>query len=331
MKKLLAIILAAAFVAGCANDEVVDAPKEAIAFGDTFVDDASRADYSNSEVVKAFKVYGVVSKGSAKAEQIFNAATVTSPNGLATDYHNIWSCDVTEYWAPNANYKFAAIVDGEVASQAEGLPATISFEVADGASNKDLLYAETHVSTNASATPISGPLVAFVFEHLLSRMQFVVENTNATVGDKDSNGYEDGYTYQVTDITVTGVAQNGLFTVEETEVEGHKYYGTWAKSGSATTSLSFGSTEVVVGGTPNAKRANETRQFLPVEQELEVVVTFDTYLNGVLISEGVVMSESIESRKYDTNKVYNVKITLCSYSSGPVMVLDLGTSGGWTL
>lgn len=331
MKKLLAIILAAATVVGCANEELVDVPREVITFGDTFVDGASRADYSNGEVVKAFKVYGVVNKGSGEAEQIFNAATVTSPNGLATDYSSAWLCDVTEYWAPNATYEFAAIVDGEVATQSEGLPATIPFTVADGENNKDLLYAETSVTTNASATPTSGDLVAFSLEHLLAKMQFVVENGNATVGDKDANGYEDGYAYKVTNITVAGVAQDGVFTVENTEIEGHKYYGTWAKSGNATTSLTFGSTEMVIGGSPNAKISSEGRQFLPVEQELVVAATIDVYLNGERVIEGLEKTETIVARKYDSNRVYCVKLFICSYNWGTTMSLDVGTNGGWSL
>lgn len=298
MKKTIFALLAVAAMVGCSKEEVIELNREQIGFGEVFVDNATRADYSSGKIVNAFKVYGTIT-ALDNTSQIFNGANVTrgdKQNGEA------WGCDGTaQYWMPNARYNFAAIVDGEAVAT-KTLPATINHTVADGANNKDLLYATATVTTNATATPagVNGNgVVAFDFSHLLSKLQFnIVNATNQK--------------YQVTEIKVTGVAKEGVYTVNG---------GTWAKNGATTTELTFG-TATVAGGATVA--ASEARQILPVAQALNVTITYDV-LNSNDAKGGTLTKTGTITQTFAKNTVYAVTATL----TGSAIDFSLGTVGGW--
>ena len=299
MKKMLFALVAMVAMVGCSKDELLEVDREQIAFGDVFVDNATRADYSSGNTVESFKVYGTISVPSLNTTaQIFNGSTVErdgKANGVA------WDCDNIQYWMPNATYNFAAIVDGEAATTA--LPATINHVVADGTANKDLLYATASVSTNPNAAPTgvnNNGVVAFNFSHLLSKIQFKI--TNAT-----------NQTYQVTSIAVTGVAEDGAYTVST---------GEWAKVGTDTTNLTFG-TATVAGGATVA--ANATRQILPVEQTLAVTITYNVLDSNNQVVGTLTKSGTISSQTFAKNTVYVVKATL----TGTAIDFSLGTVGVW--
>ena len=60
MKKLFTILAVAAAVVACQKNETIALDNgEAIAFGNAFVENAVRADYSSTDIT-AFKVYGTV-------------------------------------------------------------------------------------------------------------------------------------------------------------------------------------------------------------------------------------------------------------------------------
>lgn len=297
MKKTIFALLAVAAMVGCSKEEVIELNREQIGFGEVFVDNATRADYSSGKTVEAFKVYGTIT-ALGNTSQIFNGANVTrdgKADGVA------WDCDGTaQYWMPNAMYNFAAIVDGEAVATTT-LPATINHTVADGANNKDLLYATATVTTNATATPagVNGNgVVAFDFSHLLSKLQFnIVNATNQK--------------YQVTEIKVTGVAKEGVYTVST---------GTWAQSGATTTELTFG-TATVAGGATVA--ASEARQILPVAQTLNVTITYDVMSGGSVV--GTLTKTGTITQTFAKNTVYAVTATL----TGSAIDFSLGTVGGW--
>lgn len=305
MKKIIFALAALATLASCSNDEVIEIDRKAISFGETFVDNATRADYSSGVVVDAFKVYGTVT-GNGNTVQIFNGDNVTNPTGTTGSYGAAWNCTNVQYWVPSATYKFAAIVDGE-ATATTALPVTIPFTVTDG--NGDLLYATADVVTNTNAEPTSGVnpagIVAFDFEHLLSKLQFTITN-GTQLAEK--------YSYTVTGITVTGVAKQGTCTVAGKA---------WAKDGDTTTSLTFGTTTAIAGGS-NAV-ASETRQILPVEQTLAITITYDIAFNGTIIATGATLSGTIPARSYAANTVYNINATI----TGTQIDFTLGTVGGW--
>lgn len=310
MKKILLAFAVVAALASCSNDEVIDINRKAISFGETFVDNATRADYSSGVAVKSFKVYGTVT-GNDQTAQIYNGDDVTNPSGTVGSYGAVWTCSNVQYWLPNATYNFAAIVDGS-STPTTTLPATIPFAVADGADNKDLLYATASVSTDENATPTTGVngvgVVAFGFEHLLSKLQFTIKN-GTKVGEN--------YTYAVTGISVSGVTDKGTYTTSSK---------TWAKrDGAGTVTLTFGTTGDIEAGDIGAV-ASETRQILPVEQTLAVTITYSVKFNGTLIAEGQTFSGSLPTKTYEANKVYNVTATI----TGDAIDFQLGTIGGWT-
>ena len=300
MKKVLFALFAVAAMVSCSNNEVIELNREQIAFGDTFVDNATKADYSNDKVVEGFKVYGTVTANS-NTMQVFNGADVTR-DGKADG--EAWNCTTTQYWLPSATYNFAAIVDGEAATQNNGLPATINHAVADGA---DLLYttATVTVTTDDTATPNSGvngnKVVAFNFTHLLSKLQFTIANTT-------------DQTYKVTSIKVENVAENGVYSVDG---------GTWAPGDAGEVELYFGTADVPAESAGVV--ASKTHQILPLplEQTLNVTITYDIMKGEKKLGE-MTKSGSI-TETFAKNTVYNVTATL----SGTAISFSLGTIDEW--
>lgn len=295
MKKMFFALFAVLAMVSCSNEEVIEVNREQIAFGEVFVDNATRADYSTDKTVNAFKVYGTVS-----GTQIFNGANVTrgsKANGEA------WGCDgAAQYWLPSSTYNFAAIVDG-VATATTALPATIPFTVADGAGNLDLLYATATVTTDANADPTgvnTNGVVAFDFSHLLSKLQFKIKN-------------ETNQKYQVTSISVTGAKEDGLYTIGTSA---------WTTTTEDTVPLTFG-TATVAGGATVA--ASEARQLLPVAQTLNVTITYDV-LDASDNVVGSLEKEGTITQTFVKNTVYVVTATL----SGTAINFSFNTVNGWT-
>ena len=278
MRKMLFAIFAMGALVSCLNEEILDLNREQIAFGEVFVDNGTRADYSQlGKPVTAFKVYGTAT-GLGNTVQIFNGADVTRPNNYYNDETGVydstvpWVCTKPQYWLPKVEYKFAAIVDG-VATATTGLPVTIPFTVADGDANFDLLYAEAQAITDENGEPDNSP-VAFTFRHLLSKMQFEI--------NKQSN-----QEIEVMSITVTGFVEKGIY-----DVGGDK----WAQNGSTTTTLNF----------INSDGELEPRQILPipdVEQVLDVTIKYK-FANVEFEKSGTITQE------FEQNTVYVVTATL---------------------
>ena len=290
MKKILFAVLALAAMASCSKEYTVDYNKQAIAFGEAFVDNGTRADYSSGNEIATFKVYGTLTGSDntgGNTVQIFNGADVARPDDLPTGYNEskAWNCTTTQYWVPSASYKFAAIVDG-AATTTTGLPETIPFTVTDG--DGDLLYAEATATTNENATPSVNP-VAFTFNHLLSKIQFTIANTMA-----------EGYSIQVTNITVAGVTDKGVYTVNG---------GTWDKADDAATvatPLTFGTTAAIASA--DSAVASMTHQILPVQQTLTVAIAYDIYFNDGTGAKKIASTTKTGeiSQSFVKNTVYNI-------------------------
>lgn len=278
MRKMLFAIFAMGALVSCLNEEILDLNREQIAFGEVFVDNGTRADYSQlGKPVTAFKVYGTAT-GLGNTVQIFNGADVTRPNnyynGETGEYNSSvpWVCTAAQYWLPKVEYKFAAIVDG-AATATTGLPVTIPFTVADGDANFDLLYAEAQAITDENGVPNNSP-VAFTFRHLLSKMQFEINKQSSQE-------------IEVMSITVTGFVEKGIYDVND-EV--------WAQNGSTTTTLNF----------INSDGKLEPRQILPipdVEQVLDVTIKYK-FANVEFEKSGKI------TQKFEQNTVYVVTATL---------------------
>lgn len=281
MKKILCAVLALAAMTSCSNDYTITESKQAIAFGEAFVDNGTRADYSDgTNEVEEFLVYGTV-KGkyasNAPEVYIFDGTTVERPTDLASGYDSTeaWICNNVQYWVPNADYAFTAVVDGELSTD----HSKIEFTVADGNANKDLLLATATASVDddGDVTGLTNNLVAFSFDHLLSKLQFNQPTHNMA-----------GYTVVVTGIKVANVLDKGVYTIDG---------GDWdeAADADADVELTF---SPVTGGF-------ETRQILPLEQTLTVTVNYDVMIGSDKISE-VVKTGTIPAQTYAKGYVYAI-------------------------
>ena len=105
MKKILCAVLALAAMASCSKEYIVAENKQAISFGEAFVDNGTRADYSSGKDVQSFYVYGTLTGSYGNPVQIFKGAEVERPDDLTTGYNEekAWVCEETQYWVPNAN------------------------------------------------------------------------------------------------------------------------------------------------------------------------------------------------------------------------------------
>ena len=251
-KTLFALIALAVAAAGCNKAEVIDTNRQAIAFGEAFVDNATKAtDPTYGEVaLTKFNVYGTVT-GTAGTVNIFEGVEVSGAVGAAA-----WSYadEYAQYWIPKASYNFAAVVDANVATKnSYNMPLTLTTTVDNNGNLKDMLYSTATATVDEDGTPSQDPVV-FTFSHLLSKAQFTV-TSNAT----------GGYKHSVTGIKVSNFA-TGTYTING---------GTWA-GGTTAKDIEFGSVAEVTK-TSGAK-TNETQMLLvPNAGPYMVTFTVDLY------------------------------------------------------
>ena len=197
MKKLLISMLAVATLASCAKEETLSFDKgEAIQFG-SFVENSTRAadpSYSANDI-DSFKVYGTVN-----GVNIYNGNVVSRPSAVAGEgYGDVWTCTGTQqYWIAGAQYKFVGIVDGDKENVTEttvvnGMPTAINY-TADGETD---LLCQT-IDRTAKTDGTDNAIVAFNFTHLLSKVNFTVEN-----GAQGATGYS----FVVKNITFNGATE----------------------------------------------------------------------------------------------------------------------------
>ena len=200
MKKLVIVFAALAALAACNKEAAIETPEgDAIAFGDAFVDNATKAIYESAADLKAFKVWGNVKGTNATPLALYGE------NGANVTYTTNWDCDVVRYWTPSASYNFTAIANGTGQTCVNGIPTTIAY-TQNAADPADLLYGVATANTAADCTPngdIEEGRVAFTLRHLLSRVKVQFENQIAA----------DGYTYDITNVKIT-TAGTGVYTID---------------------------------------------------------------------------------------------------------------------
>lgn len=294
MKKYIYIVLAAAAFASCSQDDAIEMNRQEIGFGEAFVENATRVmdanDYSGTKLLEGFKVYGTVT-GNANTLNLFQGVEIVRPtNGQtnAGDWNAVWKYKNDtdkEYWVSGCDYSFAAIVDGTVPNDGystTGMPTKINYSLGTG----DLLYATATADTKMNGAPTNNGLVSFTFTHLLSKVYFsVVDNFSTQNND---------YKYEISDITVSGIPTQGVYTVGSTVNN-----GTWAKVGdntvSANTPLNFG-------------KATEDYLIIPVEQTMTVKFSYDVLFKGQKIS--TILVEKPLTYEFAQKTVYNIQVTL---------------------
>ena len=209
-------MMAVAAFAACSTEEQIAAPKgDAIAFGNAFIDNATKAidgTFANNGTgvneLTQFDVYGIVENAAGSVANIFCAEPV-SKNG------SVWTYDPnkTQYWVAGNSYSFAAVKNGVVAVNDYDMPATIAYDVE---SQDDVLYAEVNnVNYAGNVQPVK-----FTFNHLLSKVKFTVKNQMQ---------YGNGNSYKVKNVRIVDAAKTATYTVG----------GTWGAHASAY-ELNFG-------------------------------------------------------------------------------------------
>lgn len=197
MKKILISMLAVAALVSCSKEESIRVDQgEAIAFGNAFVDNSTRAAVdpsygANGAALTEFQVWGSVNGGNG-AVAIFANDDVTGTVGTdANGDPNVWTCDVKQYWIKDATYNFAALVNAtNDVTLVDLLPSKVNGFTADGAT--DLLYARSAQYTGKAS---GNGLVDFTFDHLLSKVKFTVVNNSKAA---------EAYSFKVNGITITG-------------------------------------------------------------------------------------------------------------------------------
>lgn len=270
MKKILFAVLALAAMASCSKEYTVDYNKQAIAFGEAFVDNATRVDYSTAGSLKEFYVYGTVSgtMNGGGTVNIFDGDTVTGTVG-----NTVWSCTETQYWIPGANYNFAAVVDATVTApdSSYGMPTTLTTiaddALTDNMNLKDMLYAEASVAGTAITDTYNTP-VNFTFNHLLSKVHFTV-TSNA----------QGGYYHTVTGISVSNF-KSGTFILDNAITPATIDGGTWAASTDDDNKkdVPFAAIENVTAATGG--KTNADMLLVPNADAFNVTFTVDLYKNG---------------------------------------------------
>lgn len=198
MKRIFISILAIAALAACNKEEAVETQKgDAIAFGDAFVDNATKAIYEKASDLDAFKVWGNVDGTNETPLALYGE------DGANVTYTTNWDCDVVRYWTPSAAYNFTAIANGTAQTCVNGIPTVIAY-TQDATSPADLVYGTATATTSDVCAP-SGNIVdgrvAFTLRHLLARVK--VQFTNQIAPD---------YTYDITNVKIN-TAKTGVYTI----------------------------------------------------------------------------------------------------------------------
>ena len=284
MKRLIFATLAAAALVACATEDTIVTPqRDAIAFDNAFVDGSTKAiDPSiTTDSLKAFKVYGTITGGNGVAVNIFDGVEVSKnlTEGVGTEGWK-YATDFTSYWIPNNSYKFAAVVNGVVAEtdgDVSKMPTKLSY-VADGTT--DLLYDEDNYGVYTDGT--SPKTVAFTFQHLLSKVKFIVKNkmTSNTAGRL--------YQYTVENVKLAGAFAEGVYTIGEATTPwagtGRKDFLFGNVSNAAKDTDSTAAKHI--GAVGAADQATSHYEYLLIPGTFKATITANiyTWLNGTNIS-----------------------------------------------
>ena len=322
MKKALIAVLALAAVA-CNKAEIVEqTPADAIVFDNAFVDNATKAAYDgsyNTGNLEAFEVYATISRDGNTAN-IFNKELVKKGNSLGQGVNWSYDANHTQYWVPGNTYKFRAVADGNVDNVSEVVALetdkymATSINLLDASAQKDILVAEETVNYVSGAHTVK-----FTFEHILAKVKFTIKNTIAT---------NNGYSYKVSNISMNGIAKNGVFA-----------FGTgWAPATvPASYNLSFGN--AVATGTEigaeasdipynSSMESNYDRLLIPGTNQV-FKITFDYQLlkDGIVIDTKTGEDITTGNLELKPGHAYNFIFSLGN--PGEPIQFDLETVTGW--
>ena len=299
MKKIVFLTLAAATLFSCAKDQLLTQNREAIAFTNAFVDNATKA-IDGYTITKSnlgtFDVWGTTQRpGAEEIVPIFVKEAVSS-----TDNGTNWTYSAanTQYWIPSNIYVFAAAKNYQSVGLVDGVPATIVY---DAAAQTDLLYA---FATATGKEAGNNDEVAFTFEHLLSKAYFTVKN--------EMSGENAQYSYRVSNIAINNAIKKATYAVSGTwtgatenyTVEAPLYFGNVNGIATATTADAV----KIAAGTTNFT-SHYSRLLIPAEYtDLNITCTIET-LYGDSVIDVESYSRNIEFT-FVKGHAYNFILTL---------------------
>ena len=301
MKKIFIAMMAVAAFAACSTEEQIAAPKgDAIAFGDAFVDNATKAidgTFANNGTgvneLTQFDVYGIVENANGAVANIFCAEPV-SKNG------SVWTYDPnkTQYWVAGNSYSFAAVKNGVVAVNDYDMPATIAYDVE---SQDDVLYAEVNnVNYAGNVQPVK-----FTFNHLLSKVKFTVKNQMQ---------YGNGNSYKVENVRIVDAVKNATYEIGNTWVNhdnAHKLnFGDIVTVGASQAEAALKLLENGVGES-NYERLliPQTNAALTIKVDVKYYIA-DKANPGVDVLNDSYTKEVVANLTLEAGKAYNFILTL---------------------
>ena len=303
MKKIFIAMMAVAAFAACSTEEQIAAPKgDAIAFGDAFVDNATKAidsTFANNGTgvneLTQFDVYGIVENAAGKVANIFCAEPVSKSG-------SVWTYDPnkTQYWVAGNSYSFAAVKNGVVAVDNYDMPATIAYDVA---TQHDVLYAEVNnVNYAGNVQPVK-----FTFNHLLSKVKFTVKNHMQ---------YGNGNSYKVENVRIVDAVKNATYEIG----------ATWTDHSAPLYELNFGNVVAVGATDPAAAVAKllengegeslyerllipQTNAALTIKVDVEYYVADKAHAGTDVLNDSYT-KEVVANLTLEAGKAYNFILTL---------------------
>lgn len=305
MKKFLLSVLAIAGLVACHNEEIVSVQKgNPIAF-DSFVENATRVGYDNSENrLDGFDVWAFMDNVSG---------VILEDEDVKRGEHGFTYTN-TQYWIPGHTYYFAALapmnslnVTKTLATGDDALKGlgTVEFTNVDG--TEDLLYAATAVDANDNQGAVE-----LQFNHLLSKVKFSFMNGFAD--DKYDN-----YTFTVSNIEMTA-PKSAYINLTAGEY-------TWYDHDEETT-LKFGYTDRANVGV--AVSPADERLTIPAGEDQVYVVTFDVNLSVAGTSVGTYKKEAkISGIAFEAGKGYSLTATINAATINLKEIDFDATVNGW--
>ena len=206
--------------------------------------------------------------GTTQGDHADDAPIVPIFENVKVDYAGgVWAYGVehTKYWIAGNKYNFAAVVNGEVKTLANGLPKTIDY-TADGVT--DLLYARSTADIVAKAS--GNDKVGFTFSHLLSKAVFTFTNTS---DDKEDN------LYVVENIQISGLGTKATYDIATGWGDSTYDPAYVVDFGNIVeTATEGGAPAVAVSNVP--LKSNYERLLIPGAHTITITCIIKLYLNG---------------------------------------------------
>ena len=304
MKKLFLVALAAVVLASCVQNEelAVAGSTTAIAFGDSFVYNATKADpTTTTATIDNFDVWAFMDEV---------GGTVLTDEDVTKNASGAWGYQNLQYWAPNHTYYFAALSPANSANVTEDLAegdaaklglGEITFTNVEG--TEDLLYAKAKETTGTMAELAAEGMdpVKMQFQHLLSKVTFTFQNGFATNNMK---------------VVVTNVRMSApkSATIDLAQAN----YATAWELGTEAIELAFGNAageQLAAGASASTV---DTRLTIPASSAYEYTVTFnvEVYSGSVLAFSETDKQATIKGYALEMGKAYNFTAVINADSFG---------------